>query len=71
LTEISPSRIAAFSAARSVARIRARVAGDSGPPAAGRWRAIAVNITRRSAAVSIASGMLPMRGRRYVSRWCW
>ena len=70
LTEISPSRIAAFSAARSVARIRARVAGDSGPPAAGRWRAIAVNVMRRSAAVSIASGM-PMHGRRYVSRWCW
>jgi hypothetical protein len=64
LAEISPSRIAAFSAARSVARIRATVAGDSGPPAAGRWRAIAVNITRRSAAVSIASGMLPMHGRR-------
>jgi hypothetical protein len=64
LAEIRPSRIAALSAARSVARIRAKVAADSGAPVAGRWRPIAANIARRSAAVSITSGIVPMRRRR-------
>jgi hypothetical protein len=70
LAVIRPSRIAAFSAARRVQRIRVSVAAGSGLPADVRWRLIAANIARRSAAVSMASGMPPTPGIRYACRCC-
>lgn len=64
LAVIRPSRIAAFSAARIVARIRVSVAADTGVPAAPRWRLIPANMPRRSAVVSMASGTCPIAGIR-------
>jgi hypothetical protein len=40
----SPRRIAAFSAARRVARIRVSMAAETGVPRAWCWRMIAANI---------------------------
>jgi len=62
---ISPRRIAAFSAARRVARIRVKVAVETGVPMAWWWRMIAVNIACTWATDSSASRTSPRYGPRY------
>jgi len=64
LAVMSPARIAAFSAARRVARTRARVEAVTGCPSAWCRRAIAVNIASTCWAVSSASTMRPRHGLR-------
>ena len=66
LSAISPARIAAFSAARSVARIRLSVAGDTDDPSAWWWRVIAVSMACRWAAGSSAGRTRPRYGFRYT-----
>ena len=64
LAVMSPARIAAFSAARSVARMRARVAAVTGRPSASCWRTIAVNIASTCRALTSASRIRPRHGLR-------
>jgi len=61
--------MAAFSAARSVARIRFSVAAETGGSSARCWRMIAVNMACTCAADSSASSTGPRYGARY-SRTC-
>lgn len=64
-----PARIAALSAARSVALIRFSVAAVTGLPWAARCRVIAVNMAWTCAALRSASRIWPRYGSRY-SRTC-
>jgi len=64
LSLIRPRRIAAFSAARKVARIRVSVAADTGVPSAWCWRMIAVNIACTCPTVSSVSSTSPTYGPR-------
>ena len=64
LSLMRPRRMAAFSAARSVAWTRFSVAADTGGPSSWWWRMIAVNMACTCAADSSASSTGP----RYAAR---
>ncbi|HZN72341.1 MAG TPA: hypothetical protein VFC00_11770 [Micromonosporaceae bacterium] len=67
---MSPSRIAAFNAALSVARIRCTVAPERGLPPGVRPAAISANTAVSCRLVSSASRTVPTAGIRYAST-CW
>jgi hypothetical protein len=64
LSPVRPRRIAAFNAARNVARIRCNVAADIGAPRAWCWRVIAVNIACTCPTDKSASKIRPRYGAR-------